>query len=77
MDIKSVDLKAQQIKRDRALNYWQNNVQEYHLPLVNPLKQAEILMRKESSIKPKSMVSPVVDLAMAKKSIALLSMQEK
>jgi hypothetical protein len=56
------------------LNYWQNNVQEYHLPLVNPLKQAEILMRKESSIKPKSMVSPVVDLAMAKKSIALLSM---
>lgn len=38
MDIKNVDLKAQQIKRDRALNYWQNNVIQNHLPQIDPRK---------------------------------------
>jgi len=48
MDIKNVDLKQQQIKRDRALNYWQNNVIMNHLPSVDRRKQKELQRRKNS-----------------------------
>jgi hypothetical protein len=46
MDIKNVDLKQQQVKRDRALNYWQNNVIMNHLPSVDRRKQKELQRRK-------------------------------
>jgi len=48
MDIKNVDLKQQQVKRDRALNYWQNNVIMNHLPSVDRRKQKELQRRKNS-----------------------------
>jgi hypothetical protein len=35
MGIKSVDLKAQQVKRDRMINYWQNNVVNNFLPPID------------------------------------------
>jgi hypothetical protein len=37
-----VDLKAQQVKRDRALNYWQNNVIQNYLPSIDTRKQNEV-----------------------------------
>jgi len=48
MDIKNVDLKQQQVKRDRALNYWQNNVIMNHLPSVDRRKQKELQRRKNT-----------------------------
>jgi hypothetical protein len=41
MDIKNVDLKNQQQKRDRMLSYWQNNVSEKFLPPINYRKKTE------------------------------------
>ncbi len=45
MDIKNVDLKNQQIKRDRMLAYWQNNVAENFLPPISDKKKLEIETR--------------------------------
>lgn len=46
MDIKNVDLKNQQIKRDRMLAYWQNNVAENFLPPISDKKKLEVANRK-------------------------------
>ena len=46
MDIKNVDLKNNQIKRDRMLAYWQNNVAENFLPPISAHKRDEVEMRK-------------------------------
>jgi hypothetical protein len=46
MDIKNVDLKAQQIKRDRAIAYWQNNVILNFLPPIDVKKKLEVEARK-------------------------------
>lgn len=46
MDIKGVDLKAHKIKRDRAIQYWQNNVITNYLPLINTKKKLEVEARK-------------------------------
>lgn len=46
MDIKNVDLKAQQIKRDRAINYWQNNVIQNYLPHIDSRKKSEVDNRR-------------------------------
>jgi len=47
MDIKNVELKSKQIKRDRAINYWQRNVVQHYLPQVDSRKRIEIQARKE------------------------------
>jgi len=41
-DIKNVDLKNQQNKRDRMLNYWHNNVAENYLPQIDKQKRTEM-----------------------------------
>ena len=48
MDIKNVELKANQIKRDRAINYWQNNVIQNFLPQIDSHKRTEVEKRKVS-----------------------------
>jgi hypothetical protein len=46
LDIKNVELKANKIKRDRAINYWQNNVIQNFLPQIDSHKRNEIELRK-------------------------------
>ncbi len=47
MDIKNVELKQKQIKRDRAINYWQKNVVQNFMPQIDNRKRNEIEARKE------------------------------
>lgn len=49
MDIKNTDLNQQQIKRNRAINYWQNRVQVHHQPRVDSSKVEEVMSRIESN----------------------------
>ena len=46
MDIKNVDLRNQQIKRDRMLSYWQSHVAEHFLPPVSSSKKQEVEARR-------------------------------
>jgi hypothetical protein len=46
MDIKNVDLRNQQIKRDRMLSYWQSHVAEHFLPPVSEKRKLEVEARK-------------------------------
>jgi hypothetical protein len=39
MDIKNVDHRSQQIKRDRMMHYWHNNVVENFLPPIDPKRR--------------------------------------
>jgi len=47
MDIKNVEMRQKQIKRDRAINYWQKNVVQNFLPQIDNRKRNEIMTRKE------------------------------
>ena len=47
MDIKNAELKEKQVKRDRAINYWQNNVVQNYLPSIDVRKRLQIEVRKE------------------------------
>ena len=50
MDIKNHDYAAQKIKRDRAMNYWQNNVIQNHLPPIDLKKKQEMVeLRKHAT----------------------------
>lgn len=49
MDIKNVDLKNQQIKRDRMMEYWQHNVVENFLPPISAQKRSEIQRREKQN----------------------------
>lgn len=42
MDIKNTMLKQQQVKRNRAINYWQNNVINHFQPHVDKQKQQQV-----------------------------------
>lgn len=42
MNIKNVDYSQAQEKRDRAINYWQNQVIQNHLPPISKQKQEEL-----------------------------------
>ena len=42
MNIKNQDYAAQKEKRDRAINYWQNNVIQNHLPPIDLKKKQEM-----------------------------------
>lgn len=52
MDIKNVDLKAQQNKRDRMMNYWNQNVAENHFPTIqiDTKKRAEMENIKQDNM---------------------------
>ena len=48
MNIKNKDYSAQQLKRERMVNYWQNQVIPNHLPPIDVKKRNEILSLKQT-----------------------------
>jgi hypothetical protein len=60
MDIKNVDHRKQQVKRDRMLNYWHNNVVENFLPPIDLKRREEVEMRKSQILDPVRQTLPRV-----------------
>mmetsp|Transcript_41968 Transcript_41968/g.64259 ORF Transcript_41968/g.64259 Transcript_41968/m.64259 type:complete len:83 (-) Transcript_41968:263-511(-) len=47
MNIKNQDYAQQKLKRDRALNYWQNHVIQNYLPPIDTKKKQEMVKLKK------------------------------
>lgn len=55
MNVKNHDYAAQKDKRDRMINYWQNNVINNHLPPIDERKRQEMIeIKKHSTLAAKS-----------------------
>jgi len=51
MNIKNAEFAQRKIIRDRAIDYWQNNVIQNHLPPIDYKKRAEMQeLRRQASI---------------------------
>ena len=58
MNVRNQEYAALKQKRDRALNYWSNNVLPNHLPPIDQKKRQEMIdLKKQATVAPKGFSS--------------------